>query len=49
MTWRIPVNVPTRLLGSGKTILHARLLRDPLFKNGVVLIDEFRGIGIDYQ
>ena len=49
MTGRIPVNVLTGFLGSGKTSLLNRLLRDPLFNNCAVLINEFGDIGIDHH
>ncbi len=49
MTERIPVNVLTGFLGSGKTSLLNRLLRDPLFNNCAVLINEFGDIGIDHH
>ena len=49
MSARIPVNVLTGFLGSGKTSLLNRLLRDPLFHNCAVLINEFGDIGIDHH
>lgn len=49
MSERIPVNVLTGFLGSGKTSLLNRLLRDPLFNNCAVLINEFGAIGIDHH
>ena len=49
MTERIPVNVLTGFLGSGKTSLLNRLLRDALFNNCAVLINEFGDIGIDHH
>ena len=49
MSERIPVNVLTGFLGSGKTSLLNRLLRDPLFNNCAVLINEFGDIGIDHH
>jgi G3E family GTPase len=49
MTGRIPVNVLTGFLGSGKTSLLNRLLREPLFNNCAVLINEFGDIGIDHH
>jgi Ni2+-binding GTPase involved in maturation of urease and hydrogenase len=49
MSERIPVNVLTGFLGSGKTSLLNRLLRDPLFHNCAVLINEFGDIGIDHH
>ena len=49
MTHPIPVNVLTGFLGSGKTSLLNRLLRDPLFSQCAVLINEFGAIGIDHH
>lgn len=49
MSGRIPVNVLTGFLGSGKTSLLNRMLRDPLFNNCAVLINEFGDIGIDHH
>ncbi|WP_295957234.1 GTP-binding protein [Rhodoferax sp.] len=49
MTSAIPVNVLTGFLGSGKTSLLNRLLRDPLFSQCAVLINEFGAIGIDHH
>ena len=49
MSERISVNVLTGFLGSGKTSLLNRLLRDPLFSNCAVLINEFGDIGIDHH
>jgi G3E family GTPase len=49
MTERIPVNVLTGFLGSGKTRVLNRLLRDPLFSNCAVLINEFGSVGIDHH
>lgn len=49
MTERIPVNVLTGFLGSGKTRMLNRLLRDPLFANCAVLINEFGSVGIDHH
>ena len=49
MSERIPVNVLTGFLGSGKTSLLNRLLRDPSFANCAVLINEFGSVGIDHH
>jgi G3E family GTPase len=49
MLQRIPVNVLTGFLGSGKTSLLNRLLRDPAFANCAVLINEFGSVGIDHH
>lgn len=48
MSERIPVNVLTGFLGSGKTSLLNRLLRDPSFANCAVLINEFGSVAIDH-
>lgn len=45
----IPVNVLTGFLGSGKTSLLNRLLRDPAFANCAVLVNEFGSVGIDHH
>ncbi len=42
-----PVNVVTGFLGSGKTTLIARLLRDPQLANTAVIINEFGEVGLD--
>src|SRR6218665_2673657 len=49
MDSRLPVNVLTGFLGSGKTSLLNRLLRDPAFSHCAVLINEFGTIGIDHH
>ncbi|MCW5256478.1 GTP-binding protein [Verminephrobacter aporrectodeae subsp. tuberculatae] len=49
MDHRLPVNVLTGFLGSGKTSLLNRLLRDPAFANSAVLINEFGAVGIDHH
>lgn len=46
---RLPVNVLTGFLGSGKTSLLNRLLRDPAFSHCAVLINEFGAVGIDHH
>src|SRR6218665_2218924 len=45
----LPVNVLTGFLGSEKTSLLNRLLRDPAFSHCAVLINEFGTIGIDHH
>jgi G3E family GTPase len=42
------VNVVTGFLGSGKTTLIARLLRDPKLVNTAVIINEFGEVGLDH-
>src|SRR6218665_2533571 len=49
MDSRLPVNVLTGFLGSGKTSLLNRLLRDLAFSHCAVLINEFGTIGIDHH
>jgi len=46
---RIPVMVLTGFLGSGKTSLLNRLLRDPRIHGTAVLVNEFGEIGIDHD
>ena len=46
---RIPVTLITGFLGSGKTSLLNRLLREPAFSNSAVLVNEFGEVGIDHQ
>jgi G3E family GTPase len=43
-----PVNVVSGFLGSGKTTLIARLLRDPQLANTAVIINEFGEVGLDH-
>jgi G3E family GTPase len=45
----IPVTVLTGFLGSGKTTMLARLLRDPRFTRTAVIINEFGEIGLDHE
>jgi G3E family GTPase len=44
-----PVNLVTGFLGSGKTTLIARLLRDPALADTAVLINEFGEVGLDHH
>lgn len=44
----IPITVLTGLLGTGKTTLLNRLLRQPEFANTAVLINEFGEVGLDH-
>jgi len=46
---KIPVSLITGFLGSGKTTLLNCLLRDPLLRNVLVLINEFGEIGLDHH
>lgn len=45
----IPVSVVTGFLGSGKTTLIARLLRDPAFARTAVIVNEYGEIGLDHD
>jgi G3E family GTPase len=44
----IPVSVVTGFLGSGKTTLISRILRDPDFGRTAVIVNEFGEIGLDH-
>jgi G3E family GTPase len=44
-----PVNVVCGFLGSGKTALVARLLRDPQLANTAVIINEIGEVGLDLR
>jgi G3E family GTPase len=46
---RIPVAIVTGFLGSGKTTLIARILRDPAFTRTAVIVNEFGEIGLDHE
>ncbi len=46
---RIPVNLVTGFLGSGKTTLIARLLQQPGFAGTLVIVNEFGEVGIDHD
>ena len=46
---QIPVSVLTGFLGSGKTTVLNRLLRDPAMARVMVIINEFGEIGIDHE
>ena len=45
----IPVAIVTGFLGSGKTTLISRILRDPAFARTAVIVNEFGEIGLDHQ
>ena len=45
----IPVSVVTGFLGSGKTTLISRLLRDPALAGTAVIVNEFGEIGLDHD
>ncbi|MDR3533466.1 MAG: GTP-binding protein [Rhodopila sp.] len=44
----IPVSVVTGFLGSGKTTLIGRVLRDPAFGQTAVIVNEFGEVGLDH-
>jgi G3E family GTPase len=46
---RLPVSVITGFLGSGKTTLINRLLRDPRMSDAAVVVNEFGEIGLDHH
>ncbi len=46
---RIPVNIITGFLGSGKTTLLNKWVNSPLFKDTLVLINEFGNVGLDHE
>ena len=45
---RIPVNILTGFLGSGKTTVLRHVLRDPAFADTALLINEFGEVGLDH-
>jgi G3E family GTPase len=44
-----PVTIVTGFLGSGKTTMIARLLRQPSLKNTAVIVNEFGEVGLDHM
>ena len=44
-----PVGIVTGMLGSGKTTMISRLLRDPAMTDTLVLVNEFGEIGLDHH
>jgi G3E family GTPase len=44
-----PVSIVTGFLGSGKTTLIGRILRDPAFARTAVIVNEFGEIGLDHD
>jgi G3E family GTPase len=44
----IPVTVLTGFLGSGKTTILSRILRDPAFADTAVIVNEFGEVGLDH-
>ena len=45
----IPVAIVTGFLGSGKTTLIARILRDPAFARTAVIVNELGEVGLDHE
>ena len=45
----IPVSIVTGFLGSGKTTLIGRILRNPAFRRTAVIVNEFGEIGLDHE
>src|SRR3954469_24051176 len=45
----IPVAIVTGFLGSGKTTLISRILRDPALAGTAVIVNEFGEIGLDHE
>jgi G3E family GTPase len=45
----IPVAIVTGFLGSGKTTLISRILRNPTFARTAVIVNEFGEIGLDHE
>lgn len=45
----IPVSIVTGFLGSGKTTLIKRILRDPAFGRTAVIVNEFGEVGLDHD
>ena len=45
----IPVSIVTGFLGSGKTTLISRILRNPAFRRTAVIVNEFGEIGLDHD
>jgi len=47
-TSRLPVDLVTGFLGSGKTTLVNAVLRDPAFSGALVIVNEFGEVGLDH-
>lgn len=45
----IPISVLTGFLGSGKTTVLNRLVRDPMMSRALVVINEFGAVGLDHE
>jgi len=46
---KVPVSIVTGFLGSGKTTLISRALRDPAFARTAVIVNEFGEVGLDHD
>ena len=46
---KVPISVLTGFLGSGKTTVLNRLVRDPRMARALVIINEFGEIGLDHE
>ncbi len=46
---RLPVTVLTGFLGSGKTTVLARLLKNPQLQNTAIIVNEFGEVGLDHE
>jgi G3E family GTPase len=49
MTNKLPVTVLTGFLGSGKTTMLARLLKNPQLKDTAIIVNEFGEVGLDHD
>ncbi len=49
MTQKLPVTVLTGFLGSGKTTVLARLLKNPQLKDTAIIVNEFGEVGLDHD
>ena len=49
MTQKLPVTVLTGFLGSGKTTVLARLLKNPQLHNTAIIVNEFGEVGLDHD
>lgn len=45
---RLPINILTGFLGSGKTTVLRHILHDPTFADTAVLVNEFGAVGLDH-
>ncbi|MES2189493.1 MAG: GTP-binding protein [Pseudomonadota bacterium] len=49
MTQKLPVTVLTGFLGSGKTTVLARLLKNPQLRDTAIIVNEFGEVGLDHE